>query len=61
MRTQYGCGSKQGDYHESGNQQTLHGNLRLARNAEWRAPPQYGQRLQADVVCLTYHDLVLAM
>jgi len=27
---------------------------------KWLAPPQYGQRLQADVVCFTYHDLVLA-
>jgi hypothetical protein len=34
--------------------------LRLARNAEWLASPDYGQRLQADVICLTYHGLVFS-
>ena len=34
MRTKCGCDSEQRDYHESGNQQTLHGNPRLARNTE---------------------------
>jgi hypothetical protein len=32
----------------------------LARNAEWLAPPDYNQRLQADVICLTYHGLVFS-
>jgi hypothetical protein len=58
MRAQCGGDSKQGDYHETGNEQPLHRNLRLARNAEWFAPPDYSQRLQADVICLTYHGLV---
>ena len=26
----------------------------------WLAPPDYGQRLQADVICFTYHDLVFS-
>jgi hypothetical protein len=48
------------DYHESEIQQPLHQNLRLARNAEWLAPPDYNQRLQADVTCITYHGLVFS-
>src|SRR6476620_7834625 len=60
MRTQCGDDSKQGDYHATGNEQPLHRNLRLARNAEWLAPPDYNQRLQADVICLTYHGLVFS-
>ena len=39
----------------------VHGNLRSARNADWLDHCSYGQRLQPDVVCLTYHDVVLAM
>jgi hypothetical protein len=31
----------------------------LARNAEWLAPPDYNQRLQADVICLTITVLFL--
>ena len=60
MRTQCGGDSKQGDYHETGNEQPLHQNLRLARNAEWLAPPDYNQRLQADVICLTYPGFVFS-
>ena len=60
MRTQCGDDSKQGDYHATGNEQPLHRNLRLARNAEWLAPPDYNQRLQADVTCITYHGLVFS-
>jgi hypothetical protein len=26
----------------------------------WLAPPYYGQRVQVDVNCLTYHDLVFS-
>jgi len=26
----------------------------------WLAPPDYGQRLRADVICFTYHDLVFS-
>jgi len=61
MRTQCGDGSEQGDYYETGNEQPLHGNLRLARNAEWLAPPDYSQRLQADVICLTITVLFLGV
>jgi hypothetical protein len=60
MRTQCGGESKQRDYHETGNEQPLHQNLRLARNAEWLAPSDYNQRLQADVICLTYPGFVFS-
>src|SRR5437870_3740704 len=61
MRAHCGRDSEQGDCHESGNQQTLHGKLRWFDLQCGFAPPHYRLRSRANVACVTYHDLVFDM
>ena len=60
MRTQCGCESEQGerDYHESKIKHTLHGNPVWLERQSVACTPDYGQQVGADVICVTYHDLV---